>query len=168
MDARFRFVAGFLLAFNALMILILCGVVMDTREDVRGLEGVLVTKQELANVAAPRLTLFHEDKCTGCHSERRFAGPHGPMPGQIDQVVAQMGAMRDAHFTDQDVAKIHGSLTVMRCAQCHGTDKLRLLAIKTPEERMQIIREMIAKPGSKISPDEAEAILRSYEELIGF
>ena len=168
MDARFRFVVGFAVVFNALLVLILCGMVMNMRQDVQGLQTVLVTKQDLANVAAPKLAFFHEDKCTTCHTERRFAGPHENVRGEIEPALAHMRAMPDAGFTDQDLAKIHGSLAVLRCVQCHGADKLKLLAIKSPEQRMQIIREMIAKPESNISPDEAEAILRSYEQMVGF
>jgi hypothetical protein len=168
MDARFRFVVGFVGVLNALLIIILCGVAMETRQDIQGLKDVLVTKQDLMNVAAPKLTMFYEDKCTSCHTERRFAGPHSNMPGKIDHALAEMEALPDTGFTDEDLAKIHGSLALLRCARCHGADKLQLLAIKTPEERMQIIKEMIAKPGSNISPDEAEEIARSYEQLLGF
>ena len=115
----------------------------------------------------PKMTFFHEAKCTSCHTERRFAGPHN-VRGEMEQAVAHMRAMPDANFSDEDMAKIHGSLTMLRCVQCHGAEKLRLLAIKSPQERMQIIREMIAKPGSQISPDEASAIQRSYETMMGF
>jgi hypothetical protein len=167
MDARFRFVAGFVTVLNALLVIILCGVVMQTRDEVRGLHDVLATKQDLVNVAAPKLTLFTEEKCTSCHSERRFAGEHN-VRGEIEQAVAHMSALPDAKFSEEDLAKIHGSLTLLRCTRCHGADKLRLLAIKSPEERMQIIREMVAKPGSNISPDETEEISRSFEQLLGF
>jgi hypothetical protein len=167
MDGRFRFVAGFAVVFNALLVLILCGVVMDMRKDVQGLQDVLATKQDLVNVAAPKLTFFAEQQCTGCHTERRFLGPHN-VRGEIEQAVAHMSAMPDTHFTQEDLAKIHGSLAALRCVQCHGADRLRLLALKSPEERMQIIREMIAKPGSNISPDEAEQIHRSFEQMLGF
>jgi len=168
MDARFRFVVGFVGVLNALLIIILCGVVMETRREVQGLADVLATKQDLINVAAPKLTLFHEDKCTSCHTERRFAGPHHNMPGKIDQALAHMEALPDTGFTDEELAKIHGSLAVLRCAQCHGAEKLQSLAIKTPAQRKQIINEMIAKPGSNISPDEAEEISRSLEQMFGF
>lgn len=168
MDARFRFVVGFAVVLNALLVLVLCGVVMNVREDVQGLQAVLVTKQDLINVAAPKLAFFHEGKCTSCHTERRFAGPHDNVRGKIEMAVAHMSALPDTEFTEEDVAKIHGSLAALRCVQCHGADKLRLLAIKSPEQRMQTIREMIAKPGSNISPDEAEQIQRSFEQMIGF
>lgn len=167
MDARFRFVTGFVGVLNALLVIVLCGVVMDARNEVRGLQEILATKQDLVNVAAPKLTLFTEQKCTSCHSERRFLGTHN-MRGEIEQAVAHMTALPDTKFTDEELAKIHSSLALLRCAQCHGADKLRTLAIKSPKERMQVIREMIAKPGSKIGPDEAEDISRSLEQLLGF
>jgi hypothetical protein len=79
-----------------------------------------------------------------------------------------MHAMPDAGFTDQDMAKIHASLELLRCTQCHGRDTLRTLAIKSPTERMRIVREMIAKPRSNITPDEASRILRAYHQMVGF
>jgi cytochrome c553 len=167
MDARFRFVAGFVGVLNTLLIILLCGVTMETREEVKGLHEVLATKQDLVNVAAPKLTLFTEEKCTTCHAERRFLGPHN-VRGEIEQAVAHMQALPDTNFTDEDLAKIHASLALLRCTRCHGADRMRTLAIKSPEQRMQIIREMIAKPGSNISPDEAEEISNSLEQLLGF
>ena len=168
MDARFRFVVGFVGVLNVLLVIILCSVVMEMRGDVAGLKDVLATKQDLMNVAAPKLTMFYEQKCTTCHTERRFAGSHANVPGKIDQALAHMSAMPDVNFTEEEMAKIHGSLVMLRCTQCHGAEKLQLLAIKSPQERMQIISEMIAKPGSKINPDDAAEISRSYEELLGF
>jgi hypothetical protein len=167
MDSRYQFVVGFLTVLNALLVLLLCGLVRDTRHEVNALRTVLATKQDLVNVAVPKLTFFHEEKCTGCHTERKFAGEHN-VRGQIEQAVAHMQALPDAGFTDQDMAKIHGSLDLLRCTQCHGADKLRTLAIKSPAERMRVIREMVGKPGSGISPDEVARIGRAYEQLVGF
>jgi hypothetical protein len=33
---------------------------------------------------------------------------------------------------------------------------------------MKVIREMIGKPGSQITPDEATRILRAFEQMVGF
>jgi len=167
MDNRNRFVVVFLTVLNAFLTLLLCGLVRDTRQDVVALRSVLASKQDLVNVAAPKLTFFHEEKCTTCHSERKFAGDHN-VRGQVEQAVIHMGRMPDAGFTSEDAARIHDSLQVFRCSQCHDTDQLRRLAIKSPADRMRIIREMIAKPGSRISPDEAARILRSFERMVGF
>jgi hypothetical protein len=167
MDSRNRFVVVFLTVLNAFLTLLLCGLVRDTRNDVGDLKQVLATKQDLVNVAAPRLTLFHEEKCTTCHSERRFAGDHN-VRGEIERAVAHMGQMPDAPFTQAETAKIHASLEIFRCSQCHDLDQLRRLAIKSPAERMRLIGEMIARPGSRISPDETARILRAFEQMFGF
>ena len=167
MDSRYQFVVGFLTVLNALLVLLLCGLVRDTRQDVNALRAVLATKQDLVNVAVPKFSFFHEEKCTGCHTERKFAGEHN-MRGQIEQAVAHMQALPDSGFTDQDMAKIHASLDLLRCTQCHGADTLRSLAIKSPAERMRIIREMVAKPGSNITPDEVARISRAYQQMVGF
>jgi hypothetical protein len=167
MDSRNRFVVVFLTVLNAFLTLLLCGLVRDTRQDVGALAQVLATKQDLVNVAAPRLTFFHEEKCTNCHSERKFAGDHN-VRGEIERAVAHMGQMPDAPFTEQETARIHASLEIFRCSQCHDVDQLRRLAIKTPAERMRIVREMIGKPGSRISPDETARILRAFEQMVGF
>jgi hypothetical protein len=167
MNNRYQFVVGLLVILNALLTLLLCGLVRDTRQDVNTLQGILATKQDLVNVAVPKLTLFHEQKCTGCHTERRFAGPHN-VSGQIEQAIAHMEALPDARFTKEDMDKIHASLDLFRCSQCHGTDQLRKLAIKSPADRMRIVRDMAGKPGSNITPDEVTRILRAYEQLVGF
>lgn len=167
MDKRYQFVVGLLTVLNVLLTALLCGLVRDTRQDVDALRTVLATKQDLVNVAVPKLTFFHQEKCTACHTERRFAGEHNTR-GQIERAVAHMTKMPDAPFSEKDMAKIHASLDLLRCSQCHGTEQLRLLAIKSPAERMRIIREMIAKPGSRITPDESTRILRAYEQMVGF
>jgi hypothetical protein len=167
MDKRYQFVVGLLTVLNVLLTALLCGLVRDTRQDVEALRGVLATKQDLVNVAAPRLTLFHEEKCTTCHTERRFAGPHN-VRGQIEQAVAHMSTMPDARVTKKELDRIHASLELLRCSQCHEADKLRALAIRAPAERMRTVRAMIAKPGSNITPDEVAAISKAFEQMLGF
>ena len=167
MENRYQFVVGFLTILNAVMIVLLAGLVRDTRHDVNALRGVLANKQDLVNIAAPKLTLFHEEKCTGCHTERRFASPHNGQ-GQIERVVAKMSKLSDARIGKKEMDKIHASLELLRCSQCHGADQLRQLAIKSPAERMRIVREMIAKPGSRLTPDEVTRVLRAYEQMVGF
>jgi len=167
MDNRYRFVVSFLLVLNTLLTALLCGLLRDTRQDVNALRVVLATKQDLVNVAAPKLTLYHEEKCTSCHSERRFTGPHNGT-GALDQAITHMRKLPDARFTKEDLAKVHASLELLRCSQCHGADELRKLAIKSPTERMRIVREMVGKPASNITPDQVNRILRAYEQMVGF
>jgi hypothetical protein len=167
MENRYQFVIGFLTILNAVVLVLLAGLVRDTRHDVNALRGVLASKQDLVNIAAPKLTLFHEEKCTTCHTERRFAGPHDG-GGQMERIVVQMSKLPDARISKKEMDKIHASLELLRCSQCHGADQLRQLAIKSPSDRMRIVREMVAKPGSRLTPDEVTRVLRAYEQMIGF
>jgi hypothetical protein len=168
MNARFRLITGLFTVANLVLVLMLCGMAVRLREDVNQLKTVLATKDDLINVSVPRMKFFHEEKCTTCHSERRFMGPHENLRGHLDQAVMQMMSQAGADISEDDFVKLHGSLVLERCRQCHGEEQLRKLAIKSPEQRMQIIREMIAKPGSDITPDEAEEINRSFEQMLGF
>jgi len=43
MDSRYRFIVGFLTVLNAILTLLLCGLVRDTRHDVNALLEVLAT-----------------------------------------------------------------------------------------------------------------------------
>ena len=167
MENRYQFVIGFLTILNAVVLVLLAGLVRDTRHDVNALRGVLASKQDLVNIAAPKLTLFHEEKCTTGHTERRFAGPHDG-GGQMERIVVQMSKLPDARISKKEMDKIHASLELLRCSQCHGADQLRQLAIKSPSDRMRIVREMVAKPGSRLTPDEVTRVLRAYEQMIGF
>jgi hypothetical protein len=88
--------------------------------------------------------------------------------GQIEQAIAHMEALPDVRLSKEEVDKIHASLDLLRCSQCHGVDQLRKLAIKSPAERMRIVREMAGRPSSAIAPDEVTRILRAYEQLVGF
>jgi hypothetical protein len=166
-DSRYRFVVGFLTVLNALLTMLLCGLVRDTRHDVNALRDVLATKQDLVNVAVPRLTMAHEGKCTTCHSEQRFAGEHN-VRGHMEAALTHMQQLPDAPFSAEETARIHGSLQLLRCAECHDRDQLRQLAIASPAERMRIVREMADKPGSRVSPDEVSAILLAFEQTVGF
>ena len=105
MDSRYRFIVGFLTVLNAILTLLLCGLVRDTRQDVNALLEVLATKQDLVNVRVPKLTFFHEEKCTTCHTERKFSGEHN-IRGQIERAVAHMGALPDAPFEYQALERI--------------------------------------------------------------
>jgi hypothetical protein len=167
MNARFRFVLGLAVILNLVFAVFLSGTVVQLRTQVADLSQVLATKEDLIAVNVPQTQLFTEEKCTRCHTERRFAGEHSTR-GEIEAAVAHMRAMPDVGLTDQDMAKIHASLSLLRCTRCHGEEKLRTLALKSPEERMSTIRRMIASPGSGLLPDQMEEIQRAYREIYGF
>jgi len=92
-------------------------------------------------------------------------------PVELEQAIyktLEANKLPDARISKKEMDKIHASLELLRCSQCHGADQLRQLAIKSPAERMRIVREMIAKPGSRLTPDEVTRVLRAYEQMVGF
>jgi len=167
MNARFRFVLAFCAVTSVFLLTLVAGHVGALRGEVRALREHVASKKDLLATQAPEMRLFHEEKCTSCHTERRFAGEHNTR-GEIDAAVAHMKAMPDAGFTDDDMARIHASLTLLRCARCHSVEQLRGLALRTPGERVDLIRTMISKPGSSLSSDEADEINRAYQQIVGF
>ncbi len=167
MDARFRFIVGLLVLVNAVLGVFLCSLIVTLQADVAQLQNVLATKEDILTVSAPRMELFHEEKCTTCHTERRFAGAHN-VRGEIEIALEHMKDKPDVALGDEDMAKIHASLTLLRCTRCHDADLLRSLALATPGARLETVRRMIPKPGSGISPDESAEILRALEQSVGF
>lgn len=165
MNSRLSFLLGFTAVINVLLIVFLAGQISGLREEVADLSDVLATKQDLAAMALD-VEFAHEDACTGCHSERRFAGRGGR--AEMEAAVAHMQSMPDAGFTDDDVDAIRSSLTMLRCTQCHGDDEIKALALKSEEERRNTIRRMAAMPGSNIDPGEVDAIIDAYNDIIGF
>jgi len=109
------------------------------------------------------MTLFHEEKCTTCHTEAQFSA-RTQYPGADRARGAHMAPCPIAPFTPEETAKIHASVESCSVARnATGTDRLRQLAIKSPCAVTECgsSARMIAKPGSRISPDEAGRILRS-------
>jgi len=167
MNTRFHFLLGLAAILNLVLVVFLSGTVVQLRSQVANLTKVLATKEDLVAVNVPQSRFFTEEKCTRCHTERRFAGEHN-MRGEIEAAVAHMKAMPDVGLTEDDMAKIHASLSLLRCTRCHGEEKIRALALKSPEERMATVRRMTASPGSGLLPDEIAEILRAYREIYGF
>jgi hypothetical protein len=74
----------------------------------------------------------------------------------------------DMKLTDQDVQRVHASLTLLKCANCHASEQIKKLALLNSDQQIAKIREMQSKPGSRISPDEVKEIQESFHVLVGF
>ena len=68
----------------------------------------------------------------------------------------------------QDMDKVHASVKLLRCANCHSSDEIGKLALLSEPEQSEVIRRMQKMPGSGISPDEVDDIKRSFQLLVGF
>ncbi len=167
-DTRARVITTFATLAIAVLVVFGCSVLMQLRAEVRALNRVLATKDDLVAIRTSGVNLsFEQEKCTKCHTERRFAGEHGTK-SEIMQVIKRMEMHPDVGLTHQDMEKIHASLTLLKCASCHSTDQIKKLALLGESEQVAKIREMQRKPGSELSPDEVKEIQRSFHILVGF
>lgn len=108
-----------------------------------------------------------QENCTNCHNERKFMGIHGG-DAEINNIINFMAQMPDVHLSPQDVEKVHGSLVLLKCANCHEEEQLKALGTMSAEKQLEIIGRMSKKSGSNISPDEANQIQKALLEIQGF
>ncbi len=108
-----------------------------------------------------------QENCTDCHSERKFMGIHGG-EGEISNIIQYMQQMPDAHLSPSDVEKVHGSLALLKCVQCHDENQLQVLASLNSARQREIIERMSKKSSSKISADELSQIQKALSEIQGF
>jgi hypothetical protein len=143
--------------------------VLALKRDVDSLQNVLVTKQELANLAAclgpadPVLAGL-EGSCTSCHTADTFAEAHGyTMDAHV--LVTRMSDLWGANIDPDDVPKVEAALTFMKCGHCHTIDRLKQLAILSPQDRWQTIARMRDEPGATITQEDAQRIRERYTEF---
>ena len=160
--------AGLAIVLLAFTIQLLVGV----HNDVAHLRDVLVTKQELANLAVylgpqdPAVVAL-EGSCTGCHTAETFAAAHGIDEG-VHDLVRRMNRLAGSNIDPLDVPRVEAALTFMKCAHCHTMDRLKELAILNPEERWEVIRTMAQTPGGTISAEDAQRIRDFYGDFWGW
>ncbi|MFQ6104289.1 MAG: hypothetical protein ACE5OP_08345 [Candidatus Glassbacteria bacterium] len=167
MSPRAQFLTTALTVFVGVMIVFVTAMLLSLRNEVMELKESMVTEETLAQSRVPQLRLFAEEECTSCHTERRFLTEHRTSD-QLMAIVKKMGAMPDVHLTDREVNLVHASLNVLKCTQCHESDVLKSLALKSESERLAIIKAMAKKRGSRITPEEVMSIHKGLELILGF
>ena len=168
MDPTSRWLTTFLIVFNTIIIVFVANMVVNMKAEVRALKADLVTKADLAAMQTSRAQFsFYQKTCTRCHTERRFTGKH-TTKDELMRIVRRMQSHPDARISEAEAEKIHASLMLLKCTQCHSGDMLKKLSLMSSEQRLNLIKEMARKPGSNISIGEARDILDSFELLLGF
>lgn len=167
-DAKARIFTTFAIMVIAVLTVFQISLIMHLQGEVTSLKNVLATKDDVVAVRTAGVNLSVEQQvCTRCHTERRFAGEHDTQ-NQLTQVIQRMEHHPDMKLTDRDVQRVHASLTLLKCANCHTSEQIKKLALLNSDQQVAKIREMQAKPGSKISPDELKDIQKSFQILVGF
>ena len=167
MNSKAMFISASVSILTAIMVMFLSAMVLDLRGEVQAFREASVTRKDLVQVRVPEMRLFAEERCTTCHSERRFLTEH-ESSAELLRHVEQMAALPDVEMSPEEVKKAHASLNVLKCTQCHDTEALKVMAVKSDSERLAVINEMADKPRSMISRDDIEDINKSFERIFGF
>jgi len=167
MDAKIRVLLIFLIICNTLLLLFLTNLTLGTREDLTGLQTTLATKSDLMNLKQASSEDVLQQNCGRCHSESRFASFHGNEP-ELLAMIQEMQSMTGSQINPNDVEKIHASLELLRCNTCHEQNRLRMLGLKSEEERKDLIGKMLEKTNSTPDREEVDRLNRSYQQLYGF
>jgi hypothetical protein len=166
MDTLARMATGFLLMVNTVLMVLACNMLVGIRNEMKGLNDVATTSDVLAAaIPADHFEMPFRQKCTRCHTERRFAGMDGS-PDEMLSIVRRMQGHPNADIGDDDVTKIQASLTILKCTVCHTSDRLRKLSLMNDEEQLSTIRSMHEKHGGPaITREEARQIQEAYKQL---
>jgi hypothetical protein len=165
MTLKNRLILLFFVFCNTILLVFLCNMVLSLRSDLAALKGGLATKQDLAAIKVGEAQPLLNEKCTRCHSERKFAGLHGT---ELQAALTKMEMLKDARLSAQEVDMVHASLVMERCLTCHSKDVIKTLAIKSQSEREEIIARMRQKEGSGLQEVDVQTIEKSFAQIYGF
>lgn len=79
-----------------------------------------------------------------------------------------MSQLSGANIDPGEVPKVEAALTFMKCAHCHTIDRLKELAILSPQERWEVIVTMMKEPGATLSQEDAQRIRDFYGHFWGW
>ncbi len=78
-----------------------------------------------------------------------------------------MSQLSGAAIDPGEVPKAGAALTFMKCAHCHTIDRLKELAILSPQERWEVIVTMMKEPGATLSQEDAQRNPEFLRTLLG-
>ncbi len=169
---RYRLAVAFVGGVNLILLALVTQMMLSLRGDVANLKDELVTKDELANLASclgppdPAMAKL-EGTCTSCHTKETFAEAHG-YDMDVHQLVTRMSQLSGANIAVDQIPTVEAALTFMKCAHCHTIDRLKELAILSPQERWDMIVKMMKEPGATISQEDAQRIRDFYGDFWGW
>jgi hypothetical protein len=79
-----------------------------------------------------------------------------------------MSQLSGANIAVDQIPTVEAALTFMKCAHCHSIDRLKELAILSPQERWDMIVKMMKEPGATISQEDAQRIRDFYGDFWGW
>ncbi len=158
-------VFGIAILLNLLLAVLILDQVQSTRRDVAGLAVELASKQDIAMLRPIRVGEILEQRCEGCHTDRRFAALNGMSQAEILATVDRMRSHPGADIPAYEVKTIRAALRMFRCTSCHSEAVLSRLVLMPPDERVRFLRAKVRMPGSGFRPDQVGELIEAFDAL---
>jgi hypothetical protein len=160
-------VFGVAVLANLLLSIFLLDQVRLAREQIGALEGKLATKQDVAMLRPIRISEILEERCEGCHTDRRFKGLAAMSQTEVLATIYRMRSHPGANIPGDQVDEIEAALLVFRCTSCHSEAVLSKLALMPRDERVRFLRTKVAMPNSGFRVDQVSQLIGAFELLAG-
>ncbi len=153
---------------TAVVVVLVANVVIGNNARLTAIEASLATAQEESQfrTAVDPFGIL-DDNCVACHTDRRFLEPH---TGSLEAlaVIKRMSDHPDAVITPAELDKIHASLVMLKCVQCHDEGNLMKFSGMNPAQQRVTLRNMMEMPGANITTEDARVILEGLHSIQGF
>ena len=160
-------VFGIAILLNLVLTVLLLDRVEGTRDQLAGLADELASKQDVAMLRPIRVDEILEQRCEGCHTDRRFAALDGMSEREVLATIGRMMAHPGADIPPSEIRQIESALLLFRCTSCHSEAVLSRLVLMPPEERVRFLRTKVAMPGSGFRTDQVGALIEAFDVLVG-
>ena len=160
-------VFGVAVLVNLVLSVFLLDQVRLARQEVAGLKGELASKQDVAMLRPIRAVEILEERCEGCHTDRRFTKLAELSPDQVMTTIRRMSQHPGADIPPSEMRKIRAALLVFRCTACHSEAVLSQLVLMPREERVPFLRKKVAMPSSGFRVDQVGELIEAFETLVG-
>ena len=127
-----RFIVGVAVLLNLILVVLLIQQVSSVRSEIAQLSDRLASKQDVAMLRPIRVRQILNERCSSCHTERRFAATLEKGPGGSAALVKRMQAHLGADIPDDELAQIESALLVFRCTACHGEGVINRVILMPP------------------------------------
>jgi hypothetical protein len=163
-----RFLPLLLAIITTIVVIFMAQILLDVKAELKEVKTAMrnLEQEKISNVSFKPFTAL-EENCTSCHNERKFMGIHGG-EAEITSVIKFMEQMPDVHLSSQDVDKIHGSLSLLRCVKCHDEEQLKILGTLSSAKQKEVIEKMSKKRGAGILPEDIDQIQLTLLKVQGF
>jgi uncharacterized membrane protein len=156
---------GIAILLNLVLTIMVLDQVDRSREEVRSLASELATKQDLAMFRPLGIDRVIGNRCSTCHSARRFAATLGMEGRELISTITRMSAHAKGEIPEDEFERIAAALFVRRCTTCHGESVISRLLLKPEDERIRFLREKVAMPGSGFRTDQVGELARAIRLL---